>query len=531
MIVSGYDIFKETDESLKMFKDKTHNLLYSDKNYSSIFQVIEESVKEHPQKIALIYQGEKYSYSTLMEKVEKLSQILWKMKVRKGQRVLLVAESNCNFCFFLLALNKIGAITLIVSSKVTADEMNRMVDNLDLSNIFLSQSQRVKYPFFKEFCFMEDVLTETVSSHSRIKKYQSVNGNSPAVQLFTSGTTSQKKLVELTQKNILHACYSYSYVNQIGPEDSTIICNPIYHVTGLIALFYTFLISGGTIYLHEKFDVERLELELIENSITYLHLSPTAYKIFLNRKKEPFFPCVRLVASGSSFLPSEIIRKLKETFNKANIVSVYGLTETSSPATILQHVEKIENYNSVGYPFPGVFLKVLDSDYKELSVKQIGRIFLKGTNVIKAYSNQMNEDYFSHGWLNTGDVGYIDDKQRLFIVDREKDMINRGGEKIFTTEIEELLYQIDGVENCVALGLADNIYGEIPVVVLTINPNSRINLERMVAFLKKRLSKFKIPQQFYLMDEIPEIESGKFDKKKILKLISEGRLTTWQVND
>ncbi|MBO6359620.1 hypothetical protein EY693_15855 [Enterococcus casseliflavus] len=526
MIISGYEIFKQQDPDLEMNIDETQNLLFSNQSYSNIFQIIQKTALKNPKQMAIITSNEKYNYLELILRIQSITQVLREKNVKNNQLVLLISESSINFCLMLLALNQIGAIAVIVSSKLTSVEMEQTVSGLDFSQCILSQGQLERYPLIESPLVIEEVVLEANSIESLDEQENIIQADSPLIQLFTSGTTSKKKRVELTHKQLLHACYSYQYVNQITADDKTIICNPIYHVTALIALFYTFLITGGTIYLHERFDVERIENELEENKISYLHLSPTAYKLFLNKKKAKIFPYVRLVASGSSYLPSEIIRGLNQAFVNANIVSVYGLTETSSPGTILHHVEKKENYQSVGYPFPGVFLKILSQDNRDLGENKIGDIYLKGTNVIKDYVTQSDESFYQ-GWLSTGDIGYIDQTNRLFIVDRAKDMINRGGEKIFTTEIEESLYEVSGIKNCVALGVPDELYGEIPVTVLSIDKNIPISLERIKAHLEQKLSRYKIPQKFYLMNHIPEIESGKFDKRKILKLILDGSVKEW----
>lgn len=530
MVISGYDIFQKKDPNLKMTMDHDGNYLFYNKNYSKIFDVIEQTALRYPNSCAIVTGSKRYTYNELLNKVHCIAQILWEKNFREGELALLVSESSLNFCLLLLALNKIGTIAVIVSSKLTSTEMEKITADIDFKHSVVNQAQLEKYPFIRSPLVSEKIVSESTSVVDMQKIKNNLSESSGAIQLFTSGTTSKRKRVELSQKHLIHACYSYQYVNKITELDTTIICNPIYHVTALIALFYTFLVSGGTIYLHEKFNVDRLEKNLTQFQITYLHLSPTAYKLFTRNKKHNSFTNIRLIASGSSYLPSEIIRELQNTFPGSNIVSVYGLTETASPGTILHHVEKRENYQSVGYPFPGVDLKIIDDSGNELIENQIGEVYLKGTNIIKHYADDHEKEAFLEGWLATGDIGYLDEDNRLFIVDRAKEMINRGGEKIFTTEIEETLYQFKDIKNCVAIGLPDELYGEIPAAVVTIEKNGTLEFKEVYDYLKKNLSRFKIPQRIFVMDEIPENEAGKFDRNKILKLISEGGIEEWKIN-
>ena len=199
-----------------------------------------------------------------------------------------------------------------------------------------------------------------------------------------------------------------------------------------------------------------------EKDVTFFHASPTVFSLLLQESKAyPSLPALRCFACGSSNMPKEKLQKLHQWLPQMLFHTVYGLTETASPATIFPTDAATHPYiGSSGIPVPGLRLKIITPEGSEAVANESGEIWVSGTVVLDHYYHQ-ESDLLKAGWLDTGDIGYVNEDGYLFIVDRKKDMINRGGEKICSYDVENELYKIDGISEAAVVGIPDEVYGEV----------------------------------------------------------------------
>ncbi|MFR2950577.1 MAG: class I adenylate-forming enzyme family protein [Collinsella intestinalis] len=216
---------------------------------------------------------------------------------------------------------------------------------------------------------------------------------------------------------------------------------PIYHVTGLIALLTQFVHVGATVYLHRRFDARRLLECVRDEGITYLHASPTAFEKVLALKDDfPSLPTLRALLSGSSYEPVGKMRAFHEWLPACAFQVVYGLTETASPALLFPFDSPTSIYaGATGKPVPGVDVRIVDEGGRDVEDGLVGEILLSGTCVTEGYYNCPARAVDDEGWLPTGDMGYADALGMVWVVDRKKDMINRGGEKVWCSCLEETI--------------------------------------------------------------------------------------------
>ena len=201
--------------------------------------------------------------------------------------------------------------------------------------------------------------------------------------------------------------------------------------------------------------------------------------------------------------------------------TVYGLTETSSPATIFPGNACTSEYiGSSGLPIPGTVFKILDESGNEMPAGKVGEIWISGSVVLESYY-KLQTDSLKNGWLGTGDLGYITADGYLYVVDRKKDMINRGGEKIWSFDVENELYQIPGVEEAAVVGIPDEVYGEVAVAAVKKEPGAHFTEQELKDILRTRIAKYKVPAHIIFMNKIPETPNGKIDKKNIRQLFTE----------
>ena len=259
-----------------------------------------------------------------------------------------------------------------------------------------------------------------------------------------------------------------------------------------------------------------------DKHVTFMHAAPTVYTLLLEEwNKFPKLPSLRCLACGGSRMQKEKIEKIHEWLPHCEFHTVYGMTETTSPGTILpENAIESKHMNSSGIPIPGLNYKIVDENGKELQAGETGEIMVSGANIMAGYY-KMDSGLYQNWWLKTGDVGYFTDEGYCYVLDRKKDMINRGGEKITSIDVENVLYQIPGIAEAAVVGIPHKIYGETPVALIQLEKDISVSSKEITEYLKKKLAKYKIPSEIRFTEAIPLTPNGKIDKKKIRKIFIE----------
>lgn len=496
----------------------------------SLYHAFLNSSKRFPTAIAVVdHDGIAYSYQSLYNLVEDFAQWMTnELKIEKRNFVAFMFYNSIEFCAIFLALNKIGAVAVPLPTKFKKEEIHSLLKELKLYAIICDNNFRDFFTTqgvdFKKLPSSEikDIeLSSFITSANKLEFNNNFNKISDlSLLLFTSGTTGKCKKVPITNYNIMHAIISYQRILNISGKDSSILPTPIYLVTGLVAVLGLMIYVGGSLYLHRFFNAKNVLETIIKNNITFLHASPTVFNLLL-QEKENFndLPSLRMMICGAGNMPPSRILALHKWLPHAEFRTVYGLTETTSPATIFPKSAAISPYiGSSGIPIPGLEIKIIDAQGREVNQGESGEILLRGTNVIRYYLG-LEQEKDKENWLNTGDIGYLNQEGYLYILDRKKDMINRGGEKICSFDIENALLQIAGIEDAVVVGLPDDLYGEIPVALIKQKCGSNLSQNEIKAHLKTQMASYKIPEKIVFTDVIPVNNNFKPDKKKIREML------------
>lgn len=520
-----------------MFSSDMESVTYNGLPYNvfrnvpeNLYAALHQTVKRFPNKTFLVDDdGTTVTFAAFLKMVDTFAAYLrHKENVKAGDHVALMLYNCREFCIAFLSLCKIGAVTLPIPSKFKKQEVLALLDKSDPAavicdtqfapwmegckekrvSVLISDGGPGKYGFDR---YLKDFTPSDEAASA------DVQAKDPAILMFTSGTTSLSKGVVLDHFNIMNAVEAYRQTLAITPEDSCIIAVPIYHVTGMIALFSLFLYVGGTVYLHRIFNAKRVLQTVLDENVTFIHGSPTVFYMMMAQKPDfPPLPSLRMVACGSSYMPKEKIKAFHGLFPTTAFRTVYGMTETSSPATVFPcDAAQSEHIGSCGLPIPGTTFRAVDEQGNELPAGEIGEVQLKGSVVLQEYYRLNTPALSADGWLSTGDLGYFTDTGYLFLVDRKKDMINRGGEKICSYDVENELYRIDGVEEAAVVGIPDPVYGEVAAAAIKRREGSQLSAEDIHAALVNRLAKYKIPAKILFIDEIPVNPSGKPNKREI----------------
>ncbi|MFJ3660042.1 class I adenylate-forming enzyme family protein [Streptomyces sp. NPDC090119] len=340
-----------------------------------------------------------------------------------------------------------------------------------------------------------------------------------AALFYTSGTTGRPKGVPTT-----HAAFLTNAENMmrclglprtVGPELRTLVSVPLFHVTACNSQFVVAAYAGGTSVIMPALDLPKLAGALAAERISFLVTVPAVYALLL--RHPPFADAdvsgVRTVAYGGAPIAPALVRSLKAAFPGAALMNGYGMTETASLITVLPDRDAAEHADSVGYAVPAVDLGVapIGDD------PQVGELVVRGANVTTGYWNrpEATAEAFVDSWLRTGDIVRVDPAGRVHIVDRAKDIINRGGENVSSVEVETVLLTAPGVADAAVLAVPDDVMGEKVGAVLQ-GDGAGIDLPTVLAHCRERLADFKVPQYATVtVHPLPRNAGGKLLKKQL----------------
>ena len=335
--------------------------------------------------------------------------------------------------------------------------------------------------------------------------------------LYTSGTTGRPKGAELTHLQLVFNAINSGALFGFGPDDVSLAVVPFFHVYGL-SLINVAVRYVSTIAVMERFDAKAAIDVMERDRVSIMFGVPTMYHALLQedtsrRDLAPF----RLAVSGGAAIPGEILRAVEERYGVL-LLEGYGLSESCATATFNRSFED-RRFLSIGKPIWGVEVIVVDEDGRRLpsGAEHVGELVVRGHNVMKGYRNnpEATADALRDGWLHTGDLGYEDEDGFLFIVDRLKDLVIRGGYNVYPREIEEVLYTHPDISEAAVVGRPDPRLGEEVVAVVVLHPGSATTEDDVIAFCKERVAAYKYPREVRFLSELPKGSTGKILKKDL----------------
>lgn len=495
----------------------------------SPYFMLSETAKRLGRKAAIVDNWNRnYSFSDLLLKVDQFSSYLYSVGVSRETHVGLLLHNCVEFAVAFLALSKLGAVTVPLPGKYQKPEILSLVEKGDITTLICDEQYE---SWFHNCIGMRIILCQnraqgygfsnlSIPSVPETGEYHNNTANDTAMILFTSGTTSQSKGVLLKNYNIVHSIEAYRRIFHITDRDRALLATPMYHVTGIIALLGLFIYTGGTLWLMSKVEPRQMLQCIHDNQLTFIHASPTVFHLLLEHRDEfHTLPSLRKFACGSSNMPVSSIKKIKSWLPQVDFHTIYGMTEVSSPATIFPIGAAVSPYSdSSGVPIPGLDIKIIDEDGQEVKNGELGEIAMYGTNVLEAYYNIKCSSLSEDGWLRSGDIGYLNDQGYLWVMDRKKDMINRGGEKICTIDVENAICSIPGVSEAIVAGIPDEKYSEIPVAAVKFEKGCSVTEEEIRTYLSTQIAKYMIPTRYIFLAEMPRTANGKPDKNSVKKM-------------
>jgi len=346
-----------------------------------------------------------------------------------------------------------------------------------------------------------------------------VNADDTAVIIYTSGTTGKPKGAELTHFQLYMNCTVAGGLFGYQDDDIGVAVLPMFHVFGLSSVLNVTVRFGGTLVLLPRFEPDAVLDAIARYQCTIFSGVPTMYYALLQAGLAGRdLSSLRVGISGGAAIPGEVIRAFEENFPGVVILEGYGLSETASTTTFNISAEQ-RKVLSIGKPIWGVEVRLVDKEDKPLPAgpENIGEIVIRGHNVMKGYYGNpaATAEAFGGGWFHTGDLAYADEDGYLFIVDRKKDLIIRGGYNVYPREIEEVLFAHPAVAEAAVIGKPDPRLGEEVVAFVVLKPGAEADPGDIIAYCRERLAAYKYPRDVRIVADLPKGPTGKILKREL----------------
>jgi long-chain acyl-CoA synthetase len=496
------------------------------KRRQNFWEFFLNNTKKYPNNIALSDGKKKISYIEIYNYVLKKSKYLKKIGFNKGDRACVLFENSWPLIVCILAGIKDGIIIVPLNPKSSVIENELIINDCSAKGFFFDKKlienipskEKIKSVESLEF-FDESKYFDLENQFSNFKSI--VEEEDVAFILYTSGTTGKPKGAMITHFNIIHSCYHYTRHFNLNEKDNCILVVPASHVTGLVAHIMTTLFSGGHLILMESFNVKEFLSLAEKEKLSFLIMVPAMYNLCIHRGNisEYNLSNWRIGCFGGAPMPTGTIKKLKKILPNLLLINAYGSTETCSPATLMPLFYKNNMIASVGKVVETGKILVMDEQGHEVETGNHGELWISGPMVIPGYWKddlKTNEEFIG-GYWKSGDVGYIDASGYIYILDRKKDVINRGGYKIYSSEIENLLSLSGLVIETAAVPYKDPILGE-KIHVIVYSSQGEKNLDKLKMICSNNIAEYKQPDYWtFLNKELPKNKNGKIIKAKIIQ--------------
>ncbi len=528
-------------------------------------ETLAKALKLFPKKRAIVCGNKHWTYQEFCSRIHQLSRCLKGFGLKKDDKVAILHPNCHTFLEAYYAVPQIGAISVPINTRLSPREIAFILQDSE-SKVLIADSmfKNPLDPIREEIRGVKKILwtgedqsnSSPLDPHGRTRKSRSIDlnyekalkqedvdalpappmdGEDTAQIYYTSGTTGRPKGVMLSHKNVTtHALGTIAELH-LTDSDVWVHVAPLFHLADAWATWAITWV-GGTHVLVREFDAKAVLETIQREKVTLTNLIPTTLNLMVNHPDTGKFDyrSLRFLLSGGAPIAPEVVRKVVETF-KCDYIQTYGMTETSPYLTLSilkEHLRKLSDDDQLrfksktGREFIGVSLKVVDERGKEIKKdeKEVGEIIVKGDIVTKGYWKLPEETKKSirEGWLYTGDMAVIDEEGYVTIVDRKKDMILTGGENVYSTEVENVLYTHAAILECAVVGIPDQKWGEAVKAIVVLKPGQRTTEQEIIQFCKERMAHYKAPKSIDFIDALPRTGSGKIHKKNLRDKYWEG---------
>jgi len=496
--------------------------------------------RQHPEDDAVVFGDRRLSFAALNRRVNQVANALAECGIEKGERVALLLLNSNAFVETFFACAKLGAIAVPLNYRLSPAEIGFILGDSGARVI-------VYHPRFAEL--FRPIRGETVLKHGIAvtgddespeagdADYERVLAASPdsdpetlveqldpLMMMYTSGTTGKPKGALLTHSNPTWITHN----TQLSPlalidGDSVLTVAPLFHIGGLAIHTLPCMHLGRKVILHGVFDPVETLRTIERERVSVLFLLPAMWQAVM---QVPDFgsydlSSLRYLVSGGSPCPIPVI----EFFQSRGLpfLEGFGMTETTASACVLGNEDAVRKNGSVGKPLTHVQMRIVDDEDRDVAPGETGELVLRGPSMFREYWNRPDatEESCRNGWFHSGDLARQDEEGFYYIVDRKKDMLISGGENVYPTEVEQVLYRHPKVQEIAVIGVPDERWGEVPMALVVPPAGEHLTLEELQDFCRDKLARFKTPKHLAELSELPRTATGKVLKRELRQQYTE----------
>jgi HIP---CoA ligase len=498
---------------------------------------------------ALIDGDVTFTYPQLDEAVTEVARSVMALGVEPGDRVAVWGPNSARWVLAALGLQRAGAVLVPLNTRFVGDEAQYVLDKAQVRLLFtvsdfLGRDYPASLPDRGSLGQLTTIVVmsgatsegcrswaefihagEAVTAASVEARAAAIGPDDLSDVLFTSGTTGRPKGAMCTHGQTLRAYAVWSQVVGLREGDRYLIVNPFFHGFGYKAGWLASIMMGATIVPAKTLDVPLVLQAVREHNITVLPGTPTLYQTML---EHPAFTAdgiasLRLSVLGAANIPPTLLYRIKEAMGFDDIVTGYGLTESTAIVSMCRYDDPLETVaTSCGRPLPGLEVQIVDPGGNELPTGAAGEIVVRGYTVMRGYLDEPGETAATidtAGWLHTGDIGIQDADGMLHITDRIKDMFIVGGFNAYPAEIEHILNRHDAIAQVAVIGVPDERMGEVGAAFVIPRANHTITPEEVIAYSREHMANYKVPRQVHIVGSLPMNASGKVLKGELRTMI------------
>ncbi|CLR71926.1 fatty-acid--CoA ligase FadD5 [Mycobacterium tuberculosis] len=494
---------------------------------------LERHAMMQPDAPALRFVGNTMTWADLRRRVAALAGALSGRGVGFGDRVMILMLNRTEFVESVLAANMIGAIAVPLNFRLTPTEIAVLVEDC-VAHVMLTEAAlapvaigvRNIQPLLSVIVVAggssqdsvfgyEDLLNEAGDVHEPVD----IPNDSPALIMYTSGTTGRPKGAVLTHANLTGQAMTALYTSGANiNSDVGFVGVPLFHIAGIGNMLTGLLLGLPTvIYPLGAFDPGQLLDVLEAEKVTGIFLVPAQWQaVCTEQQARPRDLRLRVLSWGAAPAPDALLRQMSATFPETQILAAFGQTEMSPVTCMLLGEDAIAKRGSVGRVIPTVAARVVDQNMNDVPVGEVAEIVYRAPTLMSCYWNnpEATAEAFAGGWFHSGDLVRMDSDGYVWVVDRKKDMIISGGENIYCAELENVLASHPDIAEVAVIGRADEKWGEVPIAVAAVT-NDDLRIEDLGEFLTDRLARYKHPKALEIVDALPRNPAGKVLKTEL----------------
>jgi acyl-CoA synthetase (AMP-forming)/AMP-acid ligase II len=498
----------------------------------TLIHALDLAVQSHPDVPAVVDADRTVTYAELAELVEAAGERLAEEGLQPGDRLAVAFRNSLDAIVAIWACARAGFVFVGLPTRMQPAQWTYVLEHSGPSLVLgheeffegLQTAAAQAGLDASRVRLVEDVLTGK-STTWRGDAIPFPDQDTSYATVYTSGTTGRPKAIALVHRCTIHSAIAYIRLMGLTAGDRTAITFPLYYVTGHVAQVTPMMLIGGTSY--PVVDLSPAELTRLcrEQQISYLMVTPSFWPLLLRDPgfRWPDLAATRIGAFGGSPVPLSAITALRERMPQLRLYDAYGLSETHSPATILLDHEFARRPGSIGRPVPCCDVRIVDENGKDRPVGEAGELLIKGPNITTGYVGdpEGTAKAIVDGWLHTGDFCKVDDEGFVYLLDRIKDVVLRGGFKVYSVELEYLLVSHPSIEQAAVFGVPDPLAYEAVCAYVRPTAGASITAAEIRSFVRQNMADYAVPRWVRIVDEIPRNRTGKIEKALLRAQLTE----------